>query len=33
MACKNEWKDDQDLLGDLKSYVAQNFKRLEVLNL
>ena len=32
MARKNEWKDDQDLLGDLKSYVAQNFKRLEVLD-
>ena len=32
MACNQAWKDDQELIQDLKSYVAQNFKRLEVLD-
>lgn len=32
MAGNQAWKDDEDLKSDLKSYVAQNFRRKEILD-
>ena len=32
MASKGEWKEDDQLKQDLKTYVSQNLKRSEVLD-